>query len=526
MTTRAIAAVTPQDLLVRLMESSRLAELVQALEPRVLHALVRHCGLEDCGPIVALATTEQLTAIFDDDLWRSETPGEAEALDADRFGLWLEVLAEVGPEVAAGKLVAMDFDFVTAALSQHLLVVDADALIELYLPEDVEMGEPDTVQRDADVQALLDGVGLDLNGYTVVARHDGVRTALLEVLMSLDRDHHAFLSRLLARCCRLSTELVLDNGGLWEVLTGSEQVLDDAAGARDERRGAQGHVSARDASAFLDLSRKGASSDPVSARYFRDLARRAAAPQAPARTALDPALAQEVSTFVARLDASQRAGRVPRLLAAGPGDRLGLVRGHLARASDRGGAIAARCADELGYLANTLMAGASFRSRRFRTVEAADAVLAVCNLGLERALGERRATADLVAAFRSGWRILHEDVVAFVARRLHDVLADIRCGDRALQAGVDTLRRRLAAELQAGRPWRAAQDLDVLSSLDLPSWSILTDLVAECPAVPRDADRAHGPLLHVTRAFEFVSERRQIEWVERFVETMPERLVG
>jgi hypothetical protein len=130
-----------------------------------------------------------------------------------------------------------------------------------------------------------------------------------------------------------------------------------------------------------------------------------------------------------------------------------------------------------------------------------------------------------VGAFRSGWRILHEDVVAFTARRLHDTLGSVRCRDRVLQAGLDALRRRLAAELRTGKPWRAAEELDVLSSLDPPSWSILTDLVAECPAVPRDADRADGPLLRVTRAFEFVSERRQVEWVERFLATLPERLL-
>jgi hypothetical protein len=125
MTTRALAAKTPKDLLVRLMDSSRLAEVVQALEPRVLQALVRHCGLEDCGAIVALATTEQLTALFDDDLWRSDTPGAAEELDADRFGLWLEVLVDADEGAAARALVGMDLELVAAAINLHVLVLDA-----------------------------------------------------------------------------------------------------------------------------------------------------------------------------------------------------------------------------------------------------------------------------------------------------------------------------------------------------------------------------------------------------------------
>src|SRR5215831_11624008 len=105
----------PRHVLERLLGAPRLAELVKRLDPKLLHQLVRQCGLEECGEILALATTEQLTRLFDDDLWASSRPGIEEELDADRFGLWLEVLAEPGPEVAAQKLAGLEFDFVTAA---------------------------------------------------------------------------------------------------------------------------------------------------------------------------------------------------------------------------------------------------------------------------------------------------------------------------------------------------------------------------------------------------------------------------
>ena len=39
--------------------------------------------------------------------------------------------------------------------------------------------------------------------------------------------------------------------------------------------------------------------------------------------------------------------------------------------------------EELGYLANALMAGCSIQSRPFTAPEAWDAAIAVCNLGLE-----------------------------------------------------------------------------------------------------------------------------------------------
>jgi hypothetical protein len=50
--------------------------------------------------------------------------------------------------------------------------------------------------------------------------------------------------------------------------------------------------------------------------------------------------------------------------------------------------------EELGYLANVLIAGSS--GRRPRPVEALEQAIAVCNTGLERALGADRALAGAV----------------------------------------------------------------------------------------------------------------------------------
>ena len=70
----------------------------------MLHRVIQRCGLEDCGELVALATPDQLAAVFDLDLWRAGRPGLDEQFDADRFGLWLEVLMESGASVAAQTL--------------------------------------------------------------------------------------------------------------------------------------------------------------------------------------------------------------------------------------------------------------------------------------------------------------------------------------------------------------------------------------------------------------------------------------
>src|SRR5262245_58140030 len=81
-------------LLARILETPQVAQVVPRLRPEVLHRVIQTCGLEDCSDLVAMATPRQLDHIFDVDLWRAPRPGLDEELDADRFGLWLEVLME------------------------------------------------------------------------------------------------------------------------------------------------------------------------------------------------------------------------------------------------------------------------------------------------------------------------------------------------------------------------------------------------------------------------------------------------
>src|SRR6185503_14705709 len=83
-------------LLDRILNTPRLEQVVPRLQPGLLHRVIQTCGLEDCGELVALATPEQLAHIFDLDLWRAAQPSLDEQFDADRFGVWIEVLLEAG----------------------------------------------------------------------------------------------------------------------------------------------------------------------------------------------------------------------------------------------------------------------------------------------------------------------------------------------------------------------------------------------------------------------------------------------
>jgi hypothetical protein len=534
MTTLAFDGAEPRHLLSRLLDTPNLAEVVPALDPKVLHRLVRHCGLEECSAIVALATPQQLTQIFDDDLWRSDAPGQEEQLDADRFGVWLEVLADAGESVAAQKLVAMDFDFVAAAISRQILVLDREMVMELQPEFEDDYGDFDLLRAALAGQSLEDRESCEFGGYTIVAKRGESWDALLVLLASLEHDHPAFFAKLMKRCAVISTEYIPDNGRLCEVLSADEQTMADAAAAREERRELQGHVAATQATAFLKLARAAhegdtpSDEDPVTAAYFRDL-KRVAPPQDLSAASLDP----ELGGFQA-FAASSRNDPRRLLLPAGPdagGDRLSRIRSLLLFAHDRDHAAYQRRTEEMAYLANVLVAGCSFQSRRFRADEAADAVSAVCNLGLENWLPavlppDFLVGQDLVTVFRHGWRLLYENVCLFAAQCLIDALSDLRCDDRDIQHQITELIWRMKRQVIAGTPWLERENLDVIAILDLPSWAMLVNLLDECPVAPKNVCTPSGkPLLRVPTEFEFISENRQIAWARNFAESLASRLI-
>ena len=84
------------DKLARLLDTPHLARVVPHLAPEALHQLIRHRGLDACGELVVAMTPEQLTSVFDLDLWPHRRPGRDEQFDEDRFGEWLELLTESG----------------------------------------------------------------------------------------------------------------------------------------------------------------------------------------------------------------------------------------------------------------------------------------------------------------------------------------------------------------------------------------------------------------------------------------------
>jgi hypothetical protein len=385
MTDRSLILDRPssQKLLARLLDDPALVETVQALAPRSLHRLLGHIGLEDAGELVALATTDQLRQIFDDDLWTSPGPGRDEAFDAGRFLLWLEVMLEAGDDFVAEKLTELPEDLVTMAFFRHMLVLDMDALAVRMA---ARSEDDDLVDK-----ALESHLSQEFDEYQVFARRHEGWDALLTALLALDRNDHGFLTRLLERCAAMSAEFIEDNGGLYDVFTSQEMLEADLAGDREDRRTAEGFVAPSDARAFLELCRvtppgKAAAEgrDHLTRMHLRRMAAtRARQAPAPAGRGTD------LEALIASLDGPTAAPVAqPRLLAAGEGrDRKApggtLLNEALLVLAGKEPARHLERLDELAYLCNALVAGGAIDGRRVRPFEAVVAVAAACNLGLE-----------------------------------------------------------------------------------------------------------------------------------------------
>lgn len=429
MTDRPVHLVQPssRNLLARILEEPDLPARIQELPPPVLGRLIDRVGLEDAGEIVALATTEQIARVFDEDLWKNDRPGEEERFDAGRFLVWLEVMLEAGDEYAARRLAELPEDLVTLALHRQILVLDTDALA----------AEMEAAGEDADLtdKALASCLYEELDDYQLVSRHHDGWDSVLAVVLALDRHHHDLLVRVLDRCVAMSAEYIEENGGLAEVLTSEEMLEGDVAGDREDRRAEEGYVAPAAAASFLALAEKGepvppAEHDSVTRAYFRNLRRTAAPKKAPPARPGSPAAGGGLRKILDE-EGISAAGPAPRLLPSGPGRPSGepLLISAMRRLAEEDPAKFGERAEELAYLTNVLVAGRAFRGRRLRPVEAASAVIAVCSHGLSLAAGspgsaKGRAAPEPWAVlrdhpadglFRLAWRGMDRDAVLAAA---------------------------------------------------------------------------------------------------------------
>ena len=515
----------PRALLDRILETPQLAQVVPKLPPELLHRIIQHCGLEDCGEIVALATPAQLERIFDLDLWRGARPGVEEQFDADRFGQWLEVLVDSGADAAARKLAELDASLVITGLAQHARVFDAAAVApyETTDGELIEMSDP-----------AGDEVTFDIGGYRLVPKRRDAWEAIVEVLTSLNRERPDCFQRVMRGCLDLSNEgFELD--GLDNLLGDGDQAMFDMAVDREGRRDAQGFVTPVQARAFLTMSRqprpKGKivpAGNPISRAHLRAV-EETPVPDAPAGA--DDS-AEAVAAVVEVLRDAGVLGAPPRALLTGslePASPLARLEAHMQFVFDRNPVVYSARSAELAYLANAIIAGCSIQARPFTAQEASDAAAAACNLGLEnwpRLTDDVLLHHDLIDVFQVGWKLLHDEVAIYAAGQLVEVLKGFQYHDREIQAALNRLRIDLKKSLRAGTPWLVRDAMEVLASLDMPAWFALLGMIDECPVLHAAvrASQTRGTRAIGADDFEFIAGNSQIASLHTYLESLLETL--
>lgn len=526
--------IRPLDLLDRILEEPEFVTRVQSLDARALGRIIQHVGLEDVGQIVSLATTEQLKEVFDEDLWRSERPGTAETFDAERFGIWLEVMLDADSKGAARKVAEMEEDFVAMALSRHILALDLSELHHL-------LSEDNSEEYGLVDKALENSLNHEIDSYLVVAKDDCSWDAVLGLLTELDSDHSGFLHRVLERCRRLSSASIESEGGLYNVLSAAEQLEFDVADERERRREQKGYVTPQSAAHFLHLARSidreevsGAVSDPITRAYFAGY-ESSRAHQAPSRMP-DQRSANGEDLLARLLESTQTQSEAPLALPGDVSDEpIWPIRRGLARLAEEDEGLYSRRLIELNYLANVLIAGCTHHGRQFRPAEAAQAAVATCNLSLESYGTDRLAPEadtlmqfDMVTLFRRGWRRLYREVTLPVASSLHSALKRLPLRASRLiredREHIADLCAELEKALAAGTPWTGADQLIILETLlDSSEVYALTTLLAECPTIPETLEFSSRTRPRCRS--EFIHSEAQLRLVRSFTECLPEKLL-
>jgi hypothetical protein len=235
---------------------------------------------------------------------------------------------------------------------------------------------------------------------------------------------------------------------------------------------------------------KAPSRDPITSAFFRYSEM---VPVEVGATAGTASSEPEPGALRALLDEVAGDAPAPRLLESARDDQAALT--LLTRALvELAGRHADRHAErmrELGYLANTLLAGVGARGERLRPLDAAQATLATCSLGLEQAGPESSASRQIErlscdVLFRIGWRLLQDEVSRPAATAVERVA--IRAARDTVEPGERASLERLAAAartaLNESRSASLSARLDVLAdALDPEQLALLASLSDDVPAL-------------------------------------------
>jgi hypothetical protein len=437
--------------------------VVPLLPPEALYSLIVQRGLHDSAELLALATSEQLSAVFDLDLWKANEAGGDERFDAARFCEWLEVLVDGGVDLAAARLVQLDLRLVVAGLSGSMRVTD----LAIFSPAAEPNGaDPVSIaDREHDLYA-------EIGGYLVIARRPDAWDAIVDVLCALEEKHTDTFHRVM-RDCRTLSNAGWEIDGLDELPSHAGQLRFDLSVSREQRRDRVGFVTPERARAFLADARQ------ISL---------GGEPQGAAATHSDRALQLSAEAADAEWQREQEMAFIANALVAGCS-----ILGRPFERREAIDAITATCSLGIEHWPAHWVPA---REHRVTTV------------------------------FQVGWAVLHRDVSIFAATRLLDVLDSIRPRERDMQIEFQMLARELRKQTQAGTPWRVRSRLELLAPFDLLATAALGALFDECPVMLANVSGQDLRGLHTVDPsdFQFIADARHITAVRAFLLRIPELL--
>lgn len=476
-----------------ILKNTTLATQVQSLPCGAITKLVERIGLEDAGPIIALTTTEQFQAIVDSDMWSLQMGGVEEGFSSERFLTWIEVLSELGDKSAAEKLMALDDDLLTTALSETLQVFDTEELSSVATLTEDPLG--------FSIEAHLKrSEYVDIDRYVIVFKKTLSSTTLSDILIAWSGIDHSHFCSIIDRCVLAtldhSTELDIPN------FEHQSTAREDALDARNSRRTEMGYVSRSDALSFLNLARTRSSienyageNNPIYRNYLRQYKREQK--DSFETPEISEVLQQSILNLIEEVfkpDTSNPQNilidrKQPQTLAPDlefSNLMLQLQQEHPTIYQSR--------LSEIAFLGNTLMAGCSINDRPLRPVETVQIAYSTCRLGIEHILSEGGhkwsnnaavnvlQRSDCITLFEVGWHLLYQKVSRSTLEALTEKLKHWSSTSSKAPKELLGLLIEFQKCLQQGKPWDARKKTAWLTGrFGQNNVAILQAYLDECP---------------------------------------------
>ncbi|GEM_PF-5522492 len=476
-----------------ILKNTTLATQVKSLPLGVITKLVEHVGLEDAGPIIALTTTEQFQAIVDSDMWALQMGGVEEGFSSERFLTWIEVLSELGDKSAAEKLMALDDDLLTTALSETLQVFDTEELSSVASLNEDSFG--------FSIEAHLKrSEYVDIDRYVIVFKKSQSSTALSDILIAWSGIDHSHFCSILDRCVlyTLDHSTEMDISSIERQSTAREDALD----ARNSRRTEIGYVSRSDALSFLNLARTRSSIENYTGEnnpIYRSYLRQYKSDQKDSFETLEipEVLSQSILNLLDEvfkpetpnpqnilIDSKQPQTPTPDMEFSDL--MLQLQQEYPTIYQSR--------LSELAFLGNTLIAGCSMNDRSLRAVESVQIAYSTCRLGIEHILSEgglrwsNNAAAnvlqgrDCITLFEVGWHLIYQKVSRSALEALTEKLEKWSSTISKAPKELLVLLLEFQKCLQQDKPWEARNKTAwLIGRFGQNNVAILQAYLDECP---------------------------------------------